>query len=79
MKASEPSPRSTPAVVGETTASIADAMIGSVSGMPQNSCVRSTSAGSIVSVPGASEMSSNPNAGRRVSILEMNGPLIDEV
>ncbi len=38
--------------------------------MPQNVWVRSTSAGSTVSVPGASETSSKPYVGRIVSTFE---------
>ena len=43
-----------------TTASIAEARIGIARSMPQNVWARSTSAGSMVSVPGASETSSKP-------------------
>ena len=79
MQAKLPSLCSRPAVVGETTASIAEAMIGTESGMPQKFWERSTSDGSAVSVPGASEMSSNPNAGRRLSTLEVSWGTIEEV
>jgi hypothetical protein len=60
MTASPPSRDSAPANAGSTTASMAEARIGMARSISANVCVRSTSLGSIVSVPGASETSSKP-------------------
>jgi hypothetical protein len=68
--ASPPSAAIAPANRGSTTASIADAMIGIPSSTPQNLWPSSTSAGSIVTDPGASETSSKPYDGRRPSTFE---------
>jgi hypothetical protein len=58
--ASPPRRASSPAIRASTTASIAEARMGICRSTPQKTWVRSTSAGSIVSVPGASDTSSKP-------------------
>src|SRR6266536_1071006 len=67
---SPPSRASSPAIRASTTASMAEARIGMARSMPQKVWARSTSDGSMVLVPGASETSSKPYVGRRWSTLD---------